>query len=170
MTEQNIRDLVNELFAKLNTIFRTNIEVPEVFFYRRGDKLQFCTSYVNTHKTCGLASTNCKWLAFNLDVAEEFPEQYSNTVIHEVSHIGQFKLFPNAKQAHGPEFRRICRILGGNGETKGQYNVQPAPERNLIEYKCKCRSHFITKIRHGKIVRGNATYSCKYCMSRIVKA
>jgi predicted SprT family Zn-dependent metalloprotease len=40
----------------------------------------------------------------------------ADTVPHEVAHVVQKIIAPNAKQAHGPEWKAICRFLGGTGE------------------------------------------------------
>jgi predicted SprT family Zn-dependent metalloprotease len=37
---------------------------------------------------------------------------WDNTILHELAHIITHRKFPCAKQAHGPEFRFVCRLLG----------------------------------------------------------
>ena len=41
----------------------------------------------------------------------------SRTVPHEIAHLICHKLYPNAKQHHGPEFRKIMKELGCEDST-----------------------------------------------------
>ena len=49
---------------------------------------------------------------------EHTKEILDTTVPHEVCHIYVAKYFPFAKQAHGPEFRRMMAKLGCDGSTR----------------------------------------------------
>jgi SprT protein len=162
MTTQDIVNLVQELMAIVNDKFNSNIITPEVRFHRSNNKMK-------NSKALGLAARNCSYVSFNMDYAESYPEDFHLTVRHEISHIVQFSLFPNAKQAHGPQFRKICVFLGGTGATKSTYATVDTsfdPKRYVM-YKCGCRKHTISKIRHSKIVKGTQTYSCRYCRTKI---
>jgi predicted SprT family Zn-dependent metalloprotease len=66
---------------------------------------------------------------FNLRYAEE--PSFMDTVAHELAHIIQFRLFPRAKQAHGPEFRAILDSIGSDSSTYHRYNVTTAKSKKL---------------------------------------
>ena len=56
---------------------------------------------------------------------------YSNleeTIAHEIAHVIQFKHWPSAKQAHGPEFRSIMASIGYTGNTYHRMNVSVAKQ------------------------------------------
>lgn len=47
-------------------------------------------------------------------------------IAHELAHIIQFRLFPAAPQAHGPEFRSIMQSIGFKGDTYHYMNTYAA--------------------------------------------
>lgn len=68
-------------------------------------------------------------VSFNLRFAEE--KEYYNTIAHELAHIIQFRLFPNALQAHGAEFRSIMASIGANPNTYHYYSVAAAKSKRV---------------------------------------
>lgn len=104
-------------------------------------------------------------------------DKYKNTVIHEFAHILQYLNFPKVKQAHGKEFRTICKVLGGNGKTYSSYDLYSVEGRKRRKktkitrkpYKCGCRVHNITLHRIAKIKKGSV-YTCIHCNEEIKAA
>lgn len=95
------------------------------------------------------------------------------TIIHEIAHHLTPVLFPNHKQAHGPEFKRIDKSLGGLGRAKAPADDYDAFTRasstrktTTFEYICLCQTHHITKNRHTRILNG-ASYICGKCKTRL---
>lgn len=95
------------------------------------------------------------------------------TIIHEIAHHLTPILFPNHKQAHGPEFKRIDKSLGGLGRAKAPADDYDAFQRassirktTTFEYICLCQTHNITKNRHTRILNG-ASYICGKCKTRL---
>ena len=97
-------------------------------------------------------------------------------IIHEIAHHVMPIIFPNHKQDHGPEFKRVDRALGGLGQTR--IDIKDASHAFLaassvrktkkFTYSCICTpNHQLTTVRHNKIVRGLATYSCAKCNTRL---
>lgn len=105
-------------------------------------------------------------LEFNLDNAEQSPdEEFIETIIHEVAHIVNNTIYPLAKQNHGPEFRFVCRVLGGIGTTYHDHAGTPPKRKHFkTEYliRCGCRSHWITARQKNKMDAG-ARYRCQVC-------
>jgi predicted SprT family Zn-dependent metalloprotease len=102
------------------------------------------------------------------DYLKEFPEHVMNvTVPHEVVHLYVAKYFPRAKQAHGPEFRRLMRCIGLSGDTYHKMILSNAPPRQT---RLKIRYMYITErtqkligltpAQHQKAING-ATFMCK---------
>jgi predicted SprT family Zn-dependent metalloprotease len=53
-------------------------------------------------------------------------EVFTELLVHELAHIVQFRIFPNAPQVHGPEFRYVMRRLGYVGDTYHYMDVVEA--------------------------------------------
>jgi SprT protein len=125
-------------------------------------------------RTAGLAYQNGKRVAFNTVLAEENRDEFDNTIIHELAHLVTFKLYPRAKQNHGPEFKRVFVFLGGNGKRGHTYDVCNVINADKVKkrfvYKCNCQVHQLTSIRHNRIVSGKQTYSCGRCHVRLTRA
>jgi len=80
-------------------------------------------------KYAGVAYFNLtKGIKYNLAFicSMENHTEFDRTIAHELAHVIQFRLYPRAKQAHGPEFRAIMLVLGYNGSTYHSYSVSKA--------------------------------------------
>lgn len=55
-------------------------------------------------------------------------QNLEETIAHEFAHIIQFRLYPNAKQAHGVEFRHIMQTYGFSGNTYHNMSKSVAKE------------------------------------------
>lgn len=156
MNETEIIQLAKETIEKGNILFPNyHINFNDISF---GFRLRNGTAGVASISTSSMSMA----LNFNLVLAKANPEDFQNTVIHEVSHLFAFK----AKDfGHGYKWKFIFKTLGGNGQ---RFHKMVNP--NFIKYVCKCgRDHNISPIVHRKILRG-AKYSCKICGSVIVRA
>lgn len=112
----------------------------------------------------GLAYTNGR-VEFNEVLMERHPEEFDTTIIHEVAHIVTFKVFPNAKQNHGPEFKRVMRMLGADNPTRcHSYDVSGLKRYNTVkrfEYVCEAGCvHSLTIHRHKTIESGKVRCRC----------
>lgn len=126
---------------------------------------------LNGFKTAGLAQLQ-KW---HIKINPRFLESYTKevlarTVPHEIAHLITFKLFPNAKQFHGPEFRSVCRALGISEST---YHSMKLPEYGAIIkqkrpyiYSCGCQNFNLTKLLHTRISLGQRR-QCSKCKQEI---
>ena len=106
-------------------------------------------------KTLGMAYRHQNRISFNLEMAEKIGKDFEEVIIHEISHLIQFIVYPDAKQAHGPEFRKICRTLGIPGSTKFYLKT------DHFEWRCDCRTMFVPETTHEKYKRFGAL--CKRC-------
>lgn len=113
-------------------------------------------------------------VAISEDYLQFHPEHiFDVTIPHEICHHYVDKYFPRAKQAHGPEFRRLMNILGLKGDTYHSLGVVPGTsgkKQMRIEYKCECKTHQITTTKHNRIVAGKTKYHCLACKTTIVKS
>jgi SprT protein len=150
-TQHRILADVNAEWAKAQQIWPElqGVPVPTVSFYHRGT-------------IAGKAWSFGHRVAFNTILAAENPDRFINTVKHELAHIITNRKYLFAK-AHGPEFKSVLIAMGGDGKRCHDYDVQNVRRsRTAFEYKCACKTHMMSSVRHNKAQRG-VTYSCKRC-------
>lgn len=146
---------------KLNRVWGKSIAVPKVEFVHGNDRVAG-EAYYRSHKIV----INTRFLTH--DVFFDY-SQGGETCEHEVAHLFTKVLFPNAKQAHGPEFRRVMNSLGLTGRTRHSMHLPDAKKKETFTYKCQCRTVELSKIRHNKMVRGVQKYICMDCRKDLVK-
>lgn len=162
MNEQQIIDATHEVLRNVAKVFKLVLDIPEIRFHRKS-------------RACGRAACNGQWVSFNLDIAEKYPTDFLSTIIHEVAHLATFKLYPNAKTAHGPAFKGVCLALNGTGKTYAEYakidRTELIASGKYIAYKCSCNNSIpVSRTIHNKIVNLNKKYSCKKCKTNITIA
>ena len=147
--KSQIIQFVYKKVDEANDKFKLDLEYPVVDFFEKGTTGGLY--YYREHK-----------VSYNLVLAKENPETFYETVIHEVSHLVTRKLFPRAKQAHGPEFKRVDKKLGGVGTRCHNFDVSSVQKvRNLTRYvvECYCGIHYLTKKSYLNADR----YHCSHC-------
>lgn len=105
-------------------------------------------------------------IAVSPDYYKEFPDHIINvTVPHEVVHVYVRKYFPRARQAHGPEFRRLMNILGLEGKTYHNMVLKEGPNRirkmktRYIYLTPSGKECYLTKGQHTKVISGYGTFA-----------
>ena len=93
------------------------------------------------------------------------------TVFHEIAHLAAIKLFPYAKQSHGPEWRMMAVALGIPPVRCHSMVLDEVRERqeNLYRfaYHCKCKVHMVSPTIHKRIQWGKLR-CCIKCHSILV--
>lgn len=98
--------------------------------------------------------------------AKYFEESFSNTVPHEVAHYVVHMMWGSKGiKPHGREWRDIMLALGVSPKATNNYDLDGVPKRSYrrYRYRCGCKMHELTIIRHKKIVHQGARYYCKSC-------
>lgn len=83
---------------------------------------------------------------FNINYlySEDAYEFLRSTVLHELAHYLCDVLFDDFE--HDDLFRKVCRIMGDSGETKGVYSSPTnEPIKNFVECKCGFCMNFSNK-------------------------
>ena len=101
--------------------------------------------------------------------ARYYEENLAVTVPHEVSHYltdtihGRRGIRP-----HGKEWREIMALFGADDQVIADFDLSGIPGRSYQteDYRCACRSHRLTHIRHNRIRRG-WRYYCKSCNTEL---
>lgn len=120
----------------------------------------------------GRASSNSTTIQLSSEYLNYHKEYVMNqTIPHEICHLYQFAYHPRAKQAHGPEFRRLMMVLGLQGNTCHNLGLAQGQVRKStrVTYKCACQSHEITKNMAAKIEARPTAYFCKSCKKHLTK-
>lgn len=113
-----VRSKVAVFWAQFRTVFRElPIEPPRV------------TTVIKDTRVAGYAFYNLdKGVEYNLAYCMSHKDMcsFDRTIAHELAHVIQFRLYPNAKQAHGTEFRMILDIMGFDSSTCNRYSRKAA--------------------------------------------
>jgi SprT protein len=104
-------------------------------------------------------------IRYNAELLYRYEENFlKRTVPHEAAHLVAFRLYGTRVQPHGAEWQAIMRFFGAEPTRCHAYDVEDLQTRQLrrFHYRCACRSHQLTSIRHNRILRGQ-TYLCRQC-------
>jgi len=104
-------------------------------------------------------------IRYNARLLERYPRTFlSQTVPHETAHLVAFGLFGPQVPPHGCEWRAIMVLFGASPERCHSYRVDGLQVRHLrrYDYRCACRTHQLTSIRHNRI-RAGQVYRCRQC-------
>ena len=112
-------------------------------------------------------------IRYNAVLLEENGENFLNrTVPHEVAHLVVYAQYPSRTKPHGYEWKRVMRDFGITPKRCHSYDTSNATVRRRgrldreYPYKCGCRTHMLTVIRHRRILKG-AGYTCKVCRQKL---
>ena len=109
-------------------------------------------------------------ILINSDLAEQYPEQLRDTVIHEMAHCLVYRNVPHRCKPHGPEWQDMMYLLGIEPETchrMEQPNLKRVKHRTH-RYHCGCGDHQIKTGRHNDIIMGLKTFTCRKCGGKLV--
>lgn len=154
MNSKQIENLVIKYMDMGNEMFGMFVPYPKVEYFQK------------LTAKAGMAYGRENKLVFNLQLAERNPDTYEKTICHEVSHLFTNRLYPNAKQHHGREFKTVMSKFGFTPNTYHTYDVTGLKTRKLISryiVKCNCMEHAVSLRKFNNI----HTYRCKKCDSRL---
>ena len=103
--------------------------------------------------------------------AKYYQDSLSDTVTHEVAHYLVDCLYGLRRvKPHGSEWKAIMIDLGAEPKATGSYDLTGIPVRQYAQftYRCACRTHQLTSVRHKKILLRRAQYRCQSCHDFIV--
>lgn len=108
-------------------------------------------------------------IRYNLPMLMKYGEDFINTTIpHEVSHLIARSLHGPRIRPHGSEWKRVMALFGAQPVRCHGFSTEGTGERRLrtFSYRCDCRDHSLSAIRHNRILRGRI-YLCRYCGTRL---
>lgn len=83
----------------------------------------------------------------------------NNTIPHEVAHIVQRQLAPKSKP-HGRVWQEVMSLFGKPANVAHSLPLDYA--EGTFTYTCGCMEHKVSKIVHGKMLRGQRRV-CRHC-------
>lgn len=153
--QDEVRQQVNALVEKARRHFGVDIPLPEVHFRVRG-------------VTAGVARRDGSSVGFNLTLLSENTEAfYKRTIPHEVAHVVACRVFGPKIRPHGREWQSVMHFFGADPTRCHKYDVANARVRTTKKhpYRCACRTHLISTVRHNKIIRHGSRLRCRECQS-----
>ena len=156
--KQTILNRVDEVFDQYNQLLPDN----------QIDSDSITVRFTLRGLTAGSSHWAKRTLNFNLILAtNNLSEFLARTVPHEIAHLYQTKIYP-LSDPHGKEWKRIMR-LGGYAPVRCHSYDTSGLTTYKHTYVCNCpnRTHMLSTVRHNKVVRGVANYTCTICKTRI---
>jgi SprT protein len=94
--------------------------------------------------------------------------QHSNqqTIPHEVAHYITDCMWRFRRvKPHGKEWQSVMQAFGVEPKVTGDFDLTgiPVKQYQRIDYRCGCKIHQISLIRHRRVLSGQAEYRCKDC-------
>jgi SprT protein len=162
MLQQRALEVTDDLLKQAARHLGIEIPGPQVRFDLRG-------------KAAGQArmldGRNCE-IRYNRALLARYPEDFlARTVPHEAAHVVVFRLYGRRVKPHGPEWKGVMSLFGAEPTRCHSYDVGGLQGRRLARYRyrCACRSHELTSIRHNRI-RGGQIYLCRHCGTALTRA
>ncbi len=107
------------------------------------------------------------WIRFNPWIfAKHFENSLQFTVPHEVAHYAvHCKHRRRRVRPHGLEWQQVMRCFGLPPEVTFKLDLSGIPVRRQQRhaYRCACRDHEVSTVRHKRMREGRARYLCIYC-------
>lgn len=126
--------------------------------------IQYVVTKINP-KTAGQARYKGNIVTINELYMKDHEQQIvEQTLPHEICHLYQHKYFPTAKQAHGPEWKRLMMAVGCKPDTYHSMIIpeQKANKRKKIRYiyTTECgKTARLTKQQHEHVQIGYKRFS-----------
>lgn len=171
MQKEEILKAVQELYTAACDIF------PEYKGFPR-PVVKFTTRGTSAGKAGFTFRDNSNFLQFNTAIAQNAGEDFMNTISHEMAHVVSYCLYRErfmnkAIMPHGTEFKRIHRMLGGNGERCHTYNIEGVTGiQKRHQWKCNCRVFNVSTTKSTNMIKKinlGTIYRCQDCKSTVVK-
>ncbi len=104
-------------------------------------------------------------IRYNRQLLRENGEAFiARTVPHETAHIAAHFLHGRGIRPHGAEWRALMVLYGADPSRCHSYDTSRSTARRLrrFRYRCACREHQLTSIRHNRVRKG-MRYLCREC-------
>ena len=103
--------------------------------------------------------------------AKYFDDNLDNTVPHEVAHYISDLLYGLRNiRPHGVEWKGLMQLFGAEPRRTCSYDLDGIPlrQQRRFDYRCACRIHQGSTVRHKRIQAGRAQYLCRSCKQPLI--
>lgn len=143
---------IRELLAIARAHLRADLPMPTVLYQKHG-------------RTAGMAYLRTYTIDLNPVLLLENEEHFIHHAVgHELAHLVAHRQFGPRIRPHGREWQAIMQLFGLPAERCHHYdttNSQMRRQKRFV-YKCACKIHELSAIRHNRSLRGTA-YKCLRC-------
>lgn len=142
-----IKKQVIETVDLANAIYDIDMPYPTVEFKQLG-------------QVAGYAILQRHGVEYNETLAAENFDVFTNTVIHEVAHLVDYKIHGTQRSKngrriiHGKTFKAIFIALGGNGKRCHTYNVKSTKREQHKWVNTRGQEMLLGVTRHKRAMRG----------------
>lgn len=105
--------------------------------------------------------------------AKCFEDSLRFTVPHEVAHYAVYSQRHRRRvRPHGAEWQHMMRAFGVPPDVTFVTDLEGVPVRRQQRhaYRCACRGHAVSTVRHKRMSEGRAHYLCRCCKSPLLPA
>ncbi len=109
-------------------------------------------------------------IRFNPVLMAQNYEHFINVAVgHELAHAVAALVFGPKIKPHGREWQSIMVMFGLEADRCHDYDLSQVRVRRLqrFRYRCACREHELTVIRHRRILSGERSYHCRSCGQKL---
>lgn len=150
---KRVEDKILETFLLAQRSFGKVFELPQLSFE------------LNSSRVAGQAHLREWKIKINPEFLEQYPDKIiSRTVPHEVAHLVAYKVYPYAKQHHGPEWKSVAVKLGTEPTRCHSMHL---PSKQPHTYVCSCQKFHVSNLIHRKIQNGQRRF-CPKCKKYLV--
>lgn len=150
---RRVEDKVIETILLAQEKFQRNWELPGISFDLISNTIGGQADLQNW-----VIKINPKFLAHCSD------DSIQTTIPHEIAHLITYKLFPNSKQFHGPDWKSVMTKLG---LLPTRCHNMLIPELRPHTYICNCQKWFISNLIHKRMSAGQCR-RCPKCRGNLV--
>jgi SprT protein len=155
--KQRVESRLAVLLGHAQAAFDQRYPVPRVDYDLRGT-------------TAGRADPRRFRIRLNPVLLIENPTDFVHqTLAHEFAHLIAHRVYGACIRPHGSEWQAVMRLFGVTPDRCHTFDVANAQVRRQQEYlyRCGCREHHISAVRHRRLQRGQADYRCRVCREPI---
>ena len=162
--QQQVIDQTHVYIEKAGELYNIKSSAVEISFNLKG---RSAGMYRVRHSNRPFSRSHKREIRYNSFIfSKYFADNFSNTIPHEVAHYVCDIVYglKNVKP-HGKEWKGVMHLFGADPSVTADYDLSgiPLKKQNLFTYRCACREHQLSSIRHNKINKKRCQYLCNYC-------
>lgn len=166
--QQTVIDETRSCINKACELFGLNDKAVDIRFNLKG---RAAGMYRVRHAKGLLFSRRLREIRYNPYIfSRYFDDNIATTVPHEVAHFVTDIIYGlNNIKPHGKEWKAVMHAFGADASVTANYDLTGIPQKRMSSYtyRCDCREHQLSSIRHNKIIRHRCQYYCNYCKQKL---